>query len=94
MSSILSEASLRVYGCQLRGPACFARSFEFGERLFFPRGQLVGRRLGISCGIGGGLAVGVAAARGSLCERAASPARPILWFNPEFSTAKPLDVRL
>jgi len=42
-------------------PACFARSFEFGERLFFRRCQLVRRLLSISCGAGGGLAVGVAA---------------------------------
>ena len=27
-------------------PACFISSFEFGERLFFPRGQLVRRLLG------------------------------------------------
>jgi hypothetical protein len=43
------------------GPACFARSLEFGERLFFPHGQVVRRLLGISCGTGGGLAVGTAA---------------------------------
>jgi hypothetical protein len=60
MSSVFPEASLRVYGCQLRDPACFARSFEFGERLFFRRCQLV-RLLSISRGIGGGLVVGVAA---------------------------------
>jgi hypothetical protein len=42
-------------------PACFARSFEFGERLFFRRCQLVRRLLSISRGIGGGLVVGVAA---------------------------------
>ena len=42
-------------------PACFARSFVFDERLGMPHGQLVWRVLGISCGIGGSVAVGVAA---------------------------------
>jgi hypothetical protein len=41
-------------------PACFARSFEFGERLFFPRGQLVWRLLSSCRGTGSGLVVGVA----------------------------------
>ena len=42
-------------------PACFARSFEFDERLGIHRGQPVRRLLSIACGTGGGLAVGVAA---------------------------------